>query len=167
MAAADLARLGVPSLPDVLRQFRDARVIIELKVNSKPLAHAVVDVIRRVDAVERVCLGSFGRKVLNAVRGAAPAMATSAAREEVRWALYQSWIRRAPGGTKYAGFQVPEMSGGTRIVSPRFVELAHRAGKGVQVWTVDGEEDARRLIGWGVDALITDRPDLIVPLVQC
>jgi len=35
----------------------------------------------------------------------------------------------------------------------------------VQVCTVDTEEDARRLLGWGVDALITDRPDLIVPLV--
>jgi len=166
MTAADLARLGVPTLEDVLRQFRDARVIIELKVNSKQLGRAVVDVVRRADAVERVCLGSFGRRVLNAVRGAAPAMATSAAREEVRWALYQSWIRRAPSSTKYAGFQVPEMSGGTRIVSPRFVELAHRAGLGVQVWTVDAEDDARRLLEWGVDALITDRPDLMVPLVR-
>ena len=37
---------------------------------------------------------------------------------------------------------------------------------GVQVWTVDTEGDARRLMGWGVDARITDRPDLIVPLVR-
>jgi glycerophosphoryl diester phosphodiesterase len=36
----------------------------------------------------------------------------------------------------------------------------------VQVWTVDREADARRLLGWGVDALITDRPDVIVPLVN-
>jgi glycerophosphoryl diester phosphodiesterase len=32
------------------------------------------------------------------------------------------------------------------------------------VWTVDSEADARRLLGWGVDALISDRPDIIVPL---
>jgi glycerophosphoryl diester phosphodiesterase len=167
MTAADLARLGVPRLDEVLREFEDARVIIELKVNSKQLGHAVVDAVRQAGALERVCLGSFGQKVLNAARGAAPAMATSAAREEVRWALYQSWIRRPPGSTKYAGFQVPEMTGGgTRVVSPRFVELAHRAGKGVHVWTVDVEDDARRLLEWGVDGLITDRPDLVVPLVR-
>ena len=166
MTAAELATLDVPALADVLRQFRDTRVIVELKVNSKQLAHAVVDVVRRADAVDRVCAGSFGRRALNAVRGLAPALATSAAREEVRWALYQSWIRRAPGGAKYAGFQVPEMSGGTRVVSPRFVELAHKAGLGVQVWVVDREEDARRLVSWGVDALITDRPDVLVPLVR-
>ncbi len=54
----------------------------------------------------------------------------------------------------------------TRRVSPRFVEHAHRAGLGVQVWTVNAEATARRLLGWGVDALITDRPDLMTPLVS-
>ena len=49
------------------------------------------------------------------------------------------------------------VAGRTRVVSPRFVDYAHRAGLGVQVWTVDTEDDARRLLGWGVDALITDR----------
>ncbi len=58
------------------------------------------------------------------------------------------------------------LSGSTRVVSPRFVEYAHDAGLGVQVWTVDTPEAARRLMGWGVDALITDRPDVIVPLVK-
>jgi glycerophosphoryl diester phosphodiesterase len=93
-------------------------------------------------------------------------VATSAAREEVRWALYRSWCRWPVSRVAYAGYQVPEMSGATRVVSPRFIEDAHRAGLGVQVWTVDTEADARRLMTWGVDALITDRPDLIVPLVR-
>ena len=34
------------------------------------------------------------------------------------------------------------------------------------VWDgVYTEEQARRLLAWGADALITDRPDVIVPLV--
>ena len=68
--------------------------------------------------------------------------------------------------TPYAGYQIPELANTTRVVSPRFVADAHRAGLGVQVWTVNSESDAEKLIGWGVDALITDRPDLIVPLVR-
>jgi glycerophosphoryl diester phosphodiesterase len=61
---------------------------------------------------------------------------------------------------------VPELAGSTRVISRRFVDDAHEAGLGVQVWTVDTVEDAQRLIGWGVDGLITDRPDLLVPFVR-
>jgi glycerophosphoryl diester phosphodiesterase len=165
LSRRDLAQLGVPSLADVLREFPNARVIVEMKVNARTLASAVVDAVRREDAVERVCLGSFGQRVLDTARALEPAIATSAAREEVRWALYRSWLRRPSHGAPYAGFQVPEYAGATRIVSRRFVEVAHRADLAVQVWTVDNPNDARRLLSWGVDALITDRPDVMVPLV--
>ena len=164
--AEELRRAGVPALGDVLARYRDARVIIELKVNHPELAAAVVDVVRRAEAIERVCLGSFGRRVLRAARAIEPAIATSGAREEVRWALYRSWCRWPVSRVSYSGYQIPELAGRTRVVSPRFVEYAHDAGLGVQVWTVDTVEQARRLLEWGVDALITDRPDVIVPLVS-
>jgi glycerophosphoryl diester phosphodiesterase len=130
------------------------------------LAAAAIEDVRRAGAVERVCFGSFGQRVLRAVRRLEPAVATSAAREEVRWALYRSWCRWPVSRAAYSCYQVPEWSGRTHVVSPRFVEAAHGAGLPVQVWTVDVEADARRLLDWGVDALITDRPDIIVPIVQ-
>jgi glycerophosphoryl diester phosphodiesterase len=164
--ADELGRAAVPTLEEVLRRHRDVRVIVEMKVNDAALAAAVVSTIARADAVERVCVGSFGTRVLREVRRLEPALATSASRQEVRWALYRSWCRWPVSQAGYRGYQVPENAGTTRVVSPRFVQYAHDAGLGVQVWTVDSEHDARRLIGWGVDALITDRPDLIVPLCR-
>jgi glycerophosphoryl diester phosphodiesterase len=165
-SAGELAAAGVPALADVLAACRDARVIVELKLNHRQLAAAVVDVIRRADACDRVCVGSFGYRVLHAVRELEPAIATSAAREEVRWALYRSWCRWPVMNAGYSGYQVPELAGYTRVISRRFVDDAHKAGLGVQVWTVDTVEDAQRLVGWGVDGLITDHPDLLVPFVQ-
>jgi glycerophosphoryl diester phosphodiesterase len=163
--AAELQRASVPTLAGVLARYRDPRIIIEMKVSHPALAAATIDVIRRADAVDRVCLGSFGLRVLRAARALEPAIATSGAHEEVRWALYRSWCRWPVSRVAYAGYQVPERSGRTRVVSRRFVEDAHRAGLAVQVWTVDTEDDARHLLDWGVDALITDRPDVIVPTV--
>lgn len=157
--------IGIPTLAAVLARYRDRRVIIEMKVNSLELSRAVVDTVRSAGAVDRVCLGSFGRRVLQAVRALDPAIATSAAHEEVRWALYRSWCGWPVSRVAYCGYQVPERAEATRIVSPRFVRAAHKAGLGVQVWTVNAEDDARRLLDWGVDALITDRPDLLVPVV--
>lgn len=164
--ARDLERGGVPRLADVLRVTVSLRVIVEIKLDDAEFGRMVVNELRRADAVDRACAGGFGRGVLRAVRAEEPALATSAAREEVRLALYRSWLRWPVTRPPYQGFQVPEMAGRTRVVSRRFVADAHRAGLGVQVWTVDDESDARRLLDWGVDALITDRPDRMIPLVR-
>jgi glycerophosphoryl diester phosphodiesterase len=40
------------------------------------------------------------------------------------------------------------------------VAEAHALGLEVVPWTVNRPEDMARLIAWGVDGLITDRPDL-------
>jgi glycerophosphoryl diester phosphodiesterase len=157
---------GIPRLDTVLSRYPNVRVIVELKENNTALASATIEVVRRANALDRVCLGSFGRHVLRAARALEPALATSAAREEVRLALYRSWIRWPVRNTPYGGYQVCEVAGFTRVVSPRFIELAHGANLRVQVWTVNQEQDARRLLDWGVDALITDRPDLMLPIVR-
>jgi glycerophosphoryl diester phosphodiesterase len=158
--------IRVPTLTDVLARYRGVRIIIELKTGNEELARAVVAAVCAADAVERVCIGSFDVRGLRSVRTLEPAIATSAARVEVVWALMKVWCRLPLTRASYAGFQVPERSGRTRVVSRKFVTAAHRAGLGAQVWTIDRPEDALRLFGYGADALITDRPDIIVPICQ-
>lgn len=45
-------------------------------------------------------------------------------------------------------------------VTPGRLAAFHAAGKTVSVWTVDDEADMRRLAEWGVDNIITNKPDL-------
>lgn len=75
-------------------------------------------------------------------------------------AVYRSWIGWPARHVPYGGFQVPELAQGHRIVSPRFLRQAHERDLRVQVWTVDDEADMTRLLAWGVDGLITNRPDV-------
>jgi glycerophosphoryl diester phosphodiesterase len=160
------AGFGVPCLAEVLRRYRDVPIIIELKGTSRALAHAAVETVRAADAVDRVCFGGFSLVTLRAVRSAGPEITTSAAHEETRWALYRSWLRWPVRNAPYRVYQVPELSGRTRVVSPRFVRLAHEIGRAVQVWTVNDLPDMTRLLDIGVDALISDRPDLAVEAVR-
>ena len=69
-------------------------------------------------------------------------------------------VRAARGRT--VAFQVPERAGRLRVVSPAFVAQVHRDGARVEVWVVDEPEDITRLFDWGVDGVISDRPDLAV-----
>ncbi len=156
---------GIPRLQQVLSRYPGVPLIIELKVNDPELARRTIQDIRAARAQDRVALGSFGWRVLRAVRKLEPAIPTGASREEVRLALYRSWVRWPLGKEAYREFQVPERSGPTRVVSPNFIRHAHRVGLPVKVWTVNDPADMRRLLDWGVDALISDRPDLAASAV--
>jgi glycerophosphoryl diester phosphodiesterase len=159
--------IGVPRLRDVLLRFPELPCVIELKGRNGRLARRAVEVAREAGALHRICFGGFSGVTLSAARAAGGAeVCTSAVREETRWALYRSWVGLSIGNGRYQAFQIPEMSGRTRVVSPRFLRAAHAAGLLVQVWTVDEEADMRRLIGWGVDGLITDRPDIATRVVR-
>ncbi len=109
---------------------------------------------------DRTAVGSFHSSALRAVRAYEPALVTGAAAIETRWALYRSWVGWPLGPTPYREFQVPTRSGLTPIVTRRFVKHAHRAGVQVKVWTVNTADEMRRFLAYGVDAVITDRPDL-------
>jgi len=48
----------------------------------------------------------------------------------------------------------------SRMATRRFIRAAHAANKPVYVWTVNDPQRMIRMIGFGVDGLITDRPAL-------
>jgi glycerophosphoryl diester phosphodiesterase len=154
--------VGVPTLRDVLHRYRDIRVIVEMKVNAPAMGEAVAAEVRAADAVERVCVAGFGPQSVLAARRALPELITSACQPEVRLALYRSWVGWPVLHPSYRAYQVPEFAGRLRVVSPRFVRHAHRAGLRVQVWTVDEQTDMERMLAWRVDSLISNRPDLAV-----
>ncbi len=156
----------VPLLADLLRRYPGIPMIVELKQSTHELAQRTLDLVRAAGALDRVALGSFSWRALRAARAGDSRVITGASREETRIALYRSWIRWPVRHPPYREFQVPETSGSTRILSPRFIRYAHQAGLQVKVWTVNDADDMRRLIGWGADAIITDRPDVAVGIVR-
>ena len=156
--------VGVPTLREVLDRYPGVPIIVEMKPDTAEMGHTLAAEVAAAGAVDRVCAAGYGSRSLTAVREALPAMASSASQMEVRLALYRSWAGWPPKRTGYGGYQVPEHAGSLRVVSRRFIRHAHRAGVEVQVWTVDDADDMQRLLGWGADALITNRPDLAVTI---
>jgi glycerophosphoryl diester phosphodiesterase len=55
------------------------------------------------------------------------------------------------------------LHGNYRTINRRLVDAAHAAGSAVLAWTVNDRRTARRLLGLGVDCLVTDRLDRIGP----
>ncbi|MGZ4632037.1 MAG: glycerophosphodiester phosphodiesterase family protein, partial [Actinomycetes bacterium] len=53
--------------------------------------------------------------------------------------------------------QVPLRLGRLPVATGPLVDLAHRSGVRVHVWTVDEPDDIRQLLDLGVDGLMTDQ----------
>jgi glycerophosphoryl diester phosphodiesterase len=154
--------IGIPTLREVLERYPEIPIIVEMKPDTVDMGRALAADVVAARATDRVCAAGYGSRSLGAARHALPAMASSASLSEVRLALYRSWVGLPPMRPPYGGYQVPEFAGSLRVVSRRFIRHAHRAGLEVQLWTIDEPADMERLLEWGADALISNRPDLAV-----
>ncbi len=153
----------VPTLEAVLRAFPWARVNVEVKDNRAQ--ERVRELVRSSGAVRRVLIAAGKRR--NRSLFADWPGATSASEEEV----LDFWLRLRTRSTRrwrppVDAFQVPEFFGPLRVVSPRFIREAHAHNVAVHVWTVDAEADMRRLLEWGVDGIVTDRPDVLARVLH-
>ena len=155
--------IGVPRLDAVLAKHRDARIIIEMKGADAALARAVGAAVKKAAAVDRTCVSSFEQLSVDTMRAEHPEIATSASVREARWTLHRSWVRWPfVNPQPYFAFQVPEYTGRLRVVSPAFVRQVHKQGQVMQVWVVNERADICRLLDWGVDGIISDRPDIAI-----
>jgi glycerophosphoryl diester phosphodiesterase len=67
----------------------------------------------------------------------------------------------------YRALQGPEnFRGLLRVVTPGFVRASHEIGVRVDVWTINDEPSMRRLLGFGVDGIMTDRPDILAKVLR-
>ncbi len=156
------------TLAEALEAFPDARFNIDVKVADA--VGPVVDVIRSTGASDRVLLTSFSDARRRRLGELLPGVATSTGQAGVILVLLASWLRSPSlarrGLRGAAAVQVPERFRMIRVVSPGFVDVVHRAGAEVHVWTVNETEDMRRLLAMGVDGLVSDRPDRVIALLD-
>ena len=76
--------------------------------------------------------------------------------------LHLTWLIDPP----FQALQPPENYKGIPIVTRNLVRAAHRQDLRVDVWTIDDEADMRRLLGYGVDGIMTDRPDILAKVLN-
>lgn len=177
----------MPRLADVFALARRAgnntvRFNIETKISPEQpqrslppaeFARALIALVRAEKLEPRVTIQSFDWRTLQVVQREAPQIAT------VYLTAQQSWmdnIRARDAASPWtAGFHISRHAGsvprmikaaGGAVWSPYFGDItretvreAQQAGLKVVVWTVNEPRDIMRIIGFGVDGIISDYPD--------
>ena len=160
------ARIGgtepIPLLSDLLAAWPHVR--INLDVKSERAIGPTVDAIRRTGALDRVCVSAFAGHRIAAVRRAlGPRLCTSLGPQEALGLRLAPMLARRRMAAPCA--QVPARAGGRPFVDRRYLAAAHGRGLQVHAWTVNERLEMIRLLDLGVDAIMTDRADLLRDLL--
>lgn len=160
------ARIGgrepIPLLSEIFTAWPEVRLNIDAKSNASvaPLARC----IEQHRAWDRVCVASFSPGRLHALRsllGHRVATSYSAVGVAALRLLPAKRTRAALLGRSGQAAQVPVRRLGLEIVTDSFITRAHELGRQVHVWTIDEQAEMHRLLDLGVDALMTDRLDVL------
>ncbi len=162
-SAVSRARTGgaepVMTLEEAFDAFPGLRFSIDVKTDHA--LEPTLELVRRMDCLERVCLASFSDRRLKEIRKAlGPEACTAAGPKDVTVLKFASWGAPARSVSCRCA-QVPLRAYGINLVTPRFIRQCQALGVVVHVWTIDDEAEMRRLIRLGVDGIMTDRPSLL------
>ncbi|HEY3096031.1 MAG TPA: glycerophosphodiester phosphodiesterase [Acidimicrobiia bacterium] len=158
------ARPDIPTLDEALDAC--AGMLVNVEVKNLPgdtdydptdgAAAAVVELLRRRELRDDVLVSSFNLATADRVRALDDSIPTG----------FLTLVGMDPvNGVEVAhahghGALHPDVRSLTDTVAEDTVARAHELQMAVNVWTVNGEDEMRRLTAAGVDALITDVPDV-------
>jgi len=162
--------IQVPTLNELFKKFPDTRYLIEIKLTENPIDRPFCNLIREYNMQAKVIVASFHDEAMAIFRETCPEVATSASRTEVRnFVLLGKVFLSGFVVPRYQSIQPPydpSESLGITIITERFIREAHAKNIKVEPWTVNDPELMKQYIEWGVDGIITDRPDLMVEILN-
>ncbi len=161
--------LRIPTLPEVLEAFPAAYVNVDIKRTApavEPYERLVADLLREHGREDDVIVASFFDAATDAFSSLAPEISTAAGLEAMAGFYFAVRDGAEPPPMRHHALQVPPTHEGSTVVDTAFVEAAHDAGLAVHVWTIDEAEEMERLIGLGVDGIMTDRPSVLADVLR-
>jgi glycerophosphoryl diester phosphodiesterase len=161
--------VAIPTLEEVYEGLPGVPINVEIKEDQPHIERALWQVIEQAEAADRTLVVSGKTSIIRRFRevsGGRVATGSSAMEVVVFDLLRRLRLSRLLRPT-YRALQVPVGYGNIlRLVTPRFVRSAHQLGVRVDVWTINTEPEMRRVLGYGVDGVMTDRPDILSQLLN-
>jgi glycerophosphoryl diester phosphodiesterase len=160
--------IRVPTLGQVLEEFPEVAVNIEMKAPTPGIEETVLRVLREANASGRALVVSTPHTIVKRFRKISGGLiSTGASRWEITvfYTLSKLRLERLLRPA-YDALQVPLLHRGIPVVTPRFIRAAHSRGVRVDAWTINQADEMRRLLDLGVDVIMTDRPGTLAEVLD-
>ena len=159
----------IPTLEALYQAFPDAPFNIEIKGRRSGIEETVFHQIEAAGALQRTLVVSDNTGTISRFRKVSQGkVATASSTVELLgyWIFHLLRLGRLYDAP-FQALQAPEKyKGVVPVVTRRFVRKAHDRGLRVDAWTIDDEAAMRRLLSFGVDGIMTDRPDVLAGVLN-
>ncbi len=146
----------IPTLAEVIRSIKGKMLLnIEIKVSREEsdIASKVVDIIHSEGIRKKCIVTSFGRTIIEQVKELDPRIKTG-----------YIFSQKYPPDVFEGNWEA--LSCNYKVVDASFVTKAKEFNKKIYVWTVDDEQEMKRLMELRVDGIITNRPQDLIALIS-
>lgn len=163
----------IPTVEEVFEQFGHLRMNIEIK-DAYPLGEPSTietklwELIQQYEMEDKVLVASFDDDIIKRFQVASNhQVAVSGGRSEVTKfvILHYLFLDKFYEPTVDA-FQVPLEQRNINLTNERLINGAQNLNVHYHFWTINDEETMRSLLQKGADGIITDRPDLLVQIMN-
>ncbi|MGH7841454.1 MAG: glycerophosphodiester phosphodiesterase [Candidatus Binataceae bacterium] len=152
---ASFAAERIPLLSEVL-DLAHGRCALNIELKAPGVAAQVCAMLRDRRAEESSLVSSFDAEALAHLRSLAP---------QIRVGLLAS-SRPARALQRAMKLKAAAVNPGFELVSAEFCAQAHRHGLAIYAWTVDDPLEMRKMIGAGVDGIMTNHPARLRALTE-
>lgn len=166
--------LIVPTLEAVLQEMpKDMRFTIEVKDTNDAKLYEEVgkklwNLLVAYDIQDKVLIGSFEQGILDMMTEITDGEAIiSAGKQEVARFVFLHKLRlHTLYNPKVDSLDMPMKVPGLNLIDKLLIDAAKKRGMGVHYWTVNDRATMDKLIDLGVGGIISDRPDMMIQLLE-
>lgn len=145
----------IPTLQEVIDVVK-SRAILQIELKGLGVEETVVKTVEENRIVDEVVLTSFRHYMVKRAKILNPRLSTGV--------LFLCLPLDAPRLAINAGAEA--LHANVNYINAHLIEDGHRYGLKVRAWTTNDPEQMRWLLGLGVDAIGSDRPDILLDVVR-
>ncbi|WP_245604780.1 glycerophosphodiester phosphodiesterase [Paucisalibacillus globulus] len=165
----------IPTVDEIFSTINDSDMLytIEIKDSNDPDLYQEMSVllwklIQEYGLEENVLIAAFDQSIIDMVLEASDGEAlVSGGRDEItKFVVFHKLFLNGLYQQDVHALQIPTEDSNINLMDKKLIRGAHNRGMDVHYWTINDPETMQELIDLGVDGIMTDRPDLLMELID-
>ncbi|MFD1738902.1 glycerophosphodiester phosphodiesterase [Bacillus salitolerans] len=166
----------IPDLEEIFTKYGDKKMVVELKDSAedgKKSAEVFWNLVKKYDMQHNIVVASFDKDTLLELRKLSDGQIITSASQGEMYPYYIFHRLGLPVFNNFVSFEMLHLPVGYNIkgieidlATNAMLKDAEKRNMPVYYWTINDKEEMRELVRMGVDGIMTDRPELLLTVLQ-